>query len=74
MKTSVRTGPSTARTFRLSSAVKREAVSRLTLWSFSRRSSPSGKPLRLGGRMAEHCRGTPIILCGFHVTELALQG
>lgn len=24
-------------------------------------------------RMAEHCNGTPIILCGFHVTELALQ-
>ncbi len=24
-------------------------------------------------RIAEHCRGTPIILCGFHVTELALQ-
>src|SRR4029434_10863885 len=23
--------------------------------------------------MAEHCRGTPIILWGFHVTELALQ-
>lgn len=23
-------------------------------------------------RMAEHCRGTPIILCGFQVTELAL--
>lgn len=22
---------------------------------------------------AEHCRGTDIILCGFHVTELALQ-
>lgn len=24
-------------------------------------------------RIAEHCRGTPIILCGFHVTEFALQ-
>lgn len=24
-------------------------------------------------RSAEHCKGTPIILCGFHVTELALQ-
>lgn len=24
-------------------------------------------------RIAEHCRGTPIILWGFHVTELALQ-
>lgn len=23
--------------------------------------------------MAEHCRGTPIILCGFHVTEHALK-
>lgn len=24
-------------------------------------------------RRAEHCKGTPIILCGFHVTELALK-
>lgn len=24
-------------------------------------------------RRAEHCKGTPIILCGFHVTELALR-
>lgn len=24
-------------------------------------------------RRAEHCNGTPIILCGFHVTELALR-
>ncbi len=24
-------------------------------------------------KMAEHCSGTPIILCGFHVTEFALQ-
>lgn len=24
-------------------------------------------------RRAEHCKGTPIILCGFQVTELALK-
>lgn len=53
-----------------------QSIYRITSVNESRNAQHGAEKLRPTSSLtsrAEHCRGTDIILCGFHVTELALQ-